>query len=105
MLTPSPLSQCIILLDPKIFKRINHLFLCDFDNNAIISSYRTLARNDSNINLPFKEDETKISYNSHDIPCCQYPINSLYDCLNLSFLDWSIDNATKIGNRGIDFHH
>lgn len=29
------------------------------------------------------------------LPCCQYYINALYDCLNHTFLDWSIDGATK----------
>lgn len=29
------------------------------------------------------------------LPCCQYHINALYDCLNHTFLDWRIDSATK----------
>lgn len=82
-------------MDPKIFKRINRLFLSSFDNYASINDYRILAHDGSDINIPFKDDDTKITYNSFGIPCCQYHIHALYDCLNHTFLDWSIDVATK----------
>lgn len=95
MPTPSALCQRRKLLDPDIFKRINRLFLSSFDNYASINGYRILAQDGSDINIPFKDDDTKITYNSLGIPCCQYHINALYDCLNHTFLDWSIDSATK----------
>lgn len=95
MPTPSALCQRRKLLDPDIFKRINHLFLGDFDNYATIYGYRILAQDGSSINIPFIDDDTKITYNRLGIPCCQYHINALYDCLNHTFLDWSIDTATK----------
>ncbi len=83
------------LLDPEIFKRINRLFLCSFDNYSTINGYHILAQDGSDINIPFKDDDTRITYNQFDIPCCQYHINALYDCLNHTFLDWSIDTAQK----------
>ena len=106
MPTPSALCQRRKLLDQKIFMRINHLFLKGFDNYATINGYRILAQDGSDINIPFMGDDTKISYSSSGIPCCQYHINALYNCLNHTFLDWSIDSATKkTGNRGTDFHN
>lgn len=95
MPTPSALCQRRKLLDPEIFKRINRLFLCSFDNYSTINGYRILAQDGSSINIPFRNDDTRITYNQFDIPCCQYHINALYDCLNHIFLDWSIDTATK----------
>ena len=95
MPTPSALCQRRKLLEPEIFKRINRLFLCSFDNYSTINGYRILAQDGSSINIPFRNDDTRIAYNQLDIPCRQYHINALYDCLNHTFLDWSIDTATK----------
>lgn len=95
MPTPSALCQRRKLLDPEIFKRISRLFLCSFDNYSTINGYHILAQDGSDINIPFKDDDTRITCNQFDIPCCQYHINALYDCLNHTFLDWSTDTATK----------
>lgn len=95
MPTPSALCQRRKLLDPDIFKRINRLFLSSFDNFTSINGYRILAQDGSVINLPFKNDDTRIGYNCLGVPCCQYHINALYDCMNHTFLDWSIDTAAK----------
>lgn len=78
MPTPSALCQRRKLLDPDIFKRINHLFLYSFDNYASINGYRILAQDGSDINIPFKDDDTRITYNSLGIPCCQYHITCFY---------------------------
>lgn len=67
--TPSALCQRRKLLDPDIFKRISHSFLCNFDNYTSINGYRILAQDGSDINIPFKDDDTRITYNSLGIPC------------------------------------
>ncbi len=95
MPTPWALCQRRKLLDPDIFKRINHLFLSSFDNYTTVNGFRILAQDGSSINIPFMDDDTRISYNRFDTLCCQYHINALYDCLNHAFLDWTIDTATK----------
>ena len=69
MPTPSALCQRRKLLDPDIFKRISHSFLCNFDNYTSINGYRILAQDGSDINIPFKDDDTRITYNSLGIPC------------------------------------
>lgn len=96
MPTPSALCQRRKLLDPDIFKRINRLFLSSFDNFTSINGYRILAQDGSVINIPFKNDDTRIAYNCLGVSCCQYHINALYDCLNHTFLDWSIGQGLEI---------
>ena len=97
MPTPSALCQRRKLLDPAIFKVINRLFLSSVENYSTINGYRILAQDCSDVNIPFKDDETKISYHQKEAPFCQYHINALYDCLNHVFLDWPIDASTKKG--------
>ncbi len=97
MPTPSALCQLRKLLDPAIFKVINRLFLSSVENYSTINGYRILAQDCSDVNIPFKDDETKISYHQKEAPFCQYHINALYDCLNHVFLDWPIDASTKKG--------
>lgn len=95
MPTPSALCQRRKLLNPNIFKRIDRLFLYSFDNYVTINGYHILAQDDSDINIPFMDDDTKITYNDLGIPLFPYHINALYDCLNHTFLDWRIDTAQK----------
>lgn len=95
MPSPSALCQRRKLLKHEIFLRINHAFLCSFDNYSTINGYRILAQDGSDINIPFKDDDTKVSSGKNSAPYSQYHINALYDCLNHIFLDWSIDTASK----------
>lgn len=92
----SAVSQRRSLLQPEIFKSINRRFLSSIDNMSTLNGYFILAQDGSDINLPFLDDETKISY-GQDSLVCQYHLNALYDCINCVFWDSRIDLPTKKG--------
>lgn len=91
----SAMCQRRQLLDPDIFKRINHLFVHGFDNCRTINGYFILAQDGSDVNIPFMNDDTKIKSDKGGKSYCQYHVNALYDCLNHVFYDWITDAATK----------
>ncbi|WP_270593421.1 IS4 family transposase [Faecalibacillus faecis] len=100
----SAVSQRRDLLYPEIFKSINRRFLSSIDNLSTMNGYYILAQDGSDINLPFLQDDTQITY-SQDAVVCQYHLNALYDCINHVFWESRIDLPTKkseIGAR-IDF--
>ncbi len=77
----SAVSQRRDLLYPEIFKSINRRFLSSIDNPSPLNGYYILAQDGSDINLPFLQDDTQISYGQDSI-VCQYHLNALYDCIN-----------------------
>ena len=100
----SAVSQRHDLLYPEIFKSINRRFLSSIDNLSTLNGYYTLAQDGSNINFPFLQDDTQISYGQDSI-VCQYHLNALYDCINHVFWKSRIDLLTKKSevNALIDF--
>ena len=90
----SAVSQRRTLLQPEVFKSINRRFLSSFENLSTLKGYFILAQDGSDINLPFLDDETQITY-SQDALVCQYHLNALYDCINCVFWDSRIDLPTK----------
>lgn len=100
----SAVSQRRDLLYPEIFKSINRRFLSSIDNLSTLNGYYILAQDGSDINLPFLQDDTQISY-GQDSVVCQYHLNSLYDCINHVFWKSRIDLPTKKSevNALIDF--
>ena len=104
----SAVSQRRDLLYPEIFKSINRRFLSSIDNMSTLNGYYILAQDGSDINLPFLQDDTQISY-GQDSTVCQYHLNALYDCINHVFWESRIDLPTKKSevNALIDFinHH
>lgn len=69
-----------------------------------MNGYYILAQDGSDINLPFLQDDTQISYGQDSI-VCQYHLNALYDCINHVFWGSRIDLPTKKSevNALIDF--
>ena len=69
-----------------------------------LNGYYILAQDGSDINLPFLQDDTQISY-GQDSVVCQYHMNALYDCINHVFWKSRIDLPTKKSevNALIDF--
>ena len=59
-----------------------------------MNGYYILAQDGSDINLPFLQDDTQISYGQDSI-VCQYHLNALYDCINHVFWGSRIDLPTK----------
>lgn len=104
----SAVSQRRNLLYPEIFKSINRRFLSSIDNMSTLKGYFILAQDGSDINLPFLDDNTQITY-GQDSVVCQYHLNALYDCINNVFWESRIDLPTKKSEVGalIDFinHH
>lgn len=100
----SAVSQRRDLLYPEIFKSINRRFLSSIDNLSTMNGYYILAQDGSDINLPFLQDDTQITY-SQDAVVCQYHLNALYDCINHVFWESRIDLPTKKSEIGalIDF--
>lgn len=100
----SAVSQRRDLLYPEIFKSINRRFLSSIDNLSTLNGYYILAQDGSDINLPFLQDDTQISY-GQDSVVCQYHMNALYDCINHVFWKSRIDLPTKKSevNALIDF--
>lgn len=100
----SAVSQRRDLLYPEIFKSINRRFLSSIDNLSTLNGYYILAQDGSDINLPFLQDDTQISY-GQDSVVCQYHLNALYDCINHVFWKSRIDPPTKKSevNALIDF--
>ena len=100
----SAVSQRRDLLYPEIFKSINRRFLSSIDNLSTMNGYYILAQDGSDINLPFLQDDTQISYGQDSI-VCQYHLNALYDCINHVFWESRIDLPTKKSevNALIDF--
>ena len=100
----SAVSQRRDLLYPEIFKSINRRFLSSIDNLSTLNGYYILAQDGSDINLPFLQDNTQISY-GQDSFVCQYHLNALYDCINHVFWESRIDLPTKKSevNALIDF--
>ena len=100
----SAVSQRRDLLYPEIFKSINRRFLSSIDNPSPLNGYYILAQDGSDINLPFLQDDTQISYGQDSI-VCQYHLNALYDCINHVFWESRIDLPTKKSevNALIDF--
>lgn len=90
----SAVSQRRKLLDPSVFKDINYAFLGSIDNYRTFKGYHILAQDGSDINLPFLDDDTQISY-GHDKPVCQFHLNALYDCLNHVYFDYAVNRPTK----------
>ena len=90
----SAVSQRRDLLYPEIFKSINRRFLSSIDNLSTLNGYYILAQDGSDINLPFLQDDTQISYGQDSI-VCQYHLNALYDCINHVFWESRIDLPTK----------
>ena len=90
----SAVSQRRNLLYPEIFKSINRRFLSSIDNLSTLNGYYILAQDGSDINLPFLQDDTQISYGQDSI-VCQYHLNALYDCINHVFWESRIDLPTK----------
>ena len=77
----SAVSQRRDLLYLEIFKSINRRFLSSIDNLSTLNGYYILAQDGSDINLPFLQDDTQISYGQDSI-VCQYHLNALYDLIN-----------------------
>ena len=100
----SAVSQRRDLLYPEIFKSINRRFLSSIDNLSTMNGYYILAQDGSDINLPFLQDDTQITY-SQDAVVCQYHLNALYDFINHVFWESRIDLPTKKNevNALIDF--
>lgn len=100
----SAVSQRRDLLYPEIFKSIDRRFLSFIDNLSTLNGYYILAQDGSDINLPFLQDDTQISY-GQDSVVCQYHMNALYDCINHVFWKSRIDLPTKKSevNALIDF--
>ena len=71
----SAVSQRRDLLYPEIFKSINRRFLSSIDNLSTMNGYYILAQDGSDINLPFLQDDTQITY-SQDAVVCQYHLNA-----------------------------
>lgn len=97
-------SQRCDLLYLEIFKSINRRFLSSIDNLSTLNGYYIFAQDGSDINLPFLQDDTQISYGQDSI-VCQYHLNALYDCINHVFWESRIDLPTKKSevNALIDF--
>lgn len=90
----SAVSQRRDLLYPEIFKSTNRRFLSSIDNLSTLNGYYILAQDGSDINLPFLQDDTQISYGQDSI-VCQYHLNALYDCINHLFWESRIDFQSK----------
>ena len=94
ILSVSAVSQRRNLLYPEIFKSINRRFLSSIDNLSTLNGYYILAQDGSDINLPFLQDDTQISYGQDSI-VCQYHLNALYDCINHVLWESRIDLPIK----------